>query len=298
MLKGLKSALRSRLGLGAIEYRLERLQKQMDFWASWQQLSAPDFHQPRPELWQEAKTNLAAEGIGDFPEIIHQQDLMFAHHLYHNPGEPARALAGYFRVGHRIAAGLARLSESPANSIERLLDFGSGYGRVSRFLPQHFPQAEIHISEIKEGAVRFQREQFGFQAHHHGPEPEVMAGGPYDLIIALSVFTHLPEGNGKLWLKKLSECLQPGGQLIFTFNNIEAKPSGISDQPDYHFYRLSEDSNLNFFPDSLRDTESYGSTYISAERLQSWLDAPEWHWHFLGHQLIPNQETVLLQRKA
>ncbi len=102
---------------------------------------------------------------------------------------------------------------------KRVLDFGCGAGRVLRhFLPEA-SEAEFWGSEIDEPSVRWIEQNLSPPLHvvHHGESPPLRApSGHFDLVYAMSVFTHITD-EWSAWLLELHRLLAPDGLLLATF---------------------------------------------------------------------------------
>ncbi|MBY0298683.1 MAG: methyltransferase domain-containing protein [Methylobacterium sp.] len=97
-----------------------------------------------------------------------------------------------------------------------ILDFASGYGRVSRHIARVVPHAQVHACDIHDDAVRF-LESIGIPSFISHVDPDKFtAPQTYDVIFVLSLFTHLPRRTWGRWLKVLADCLNPGGLLVFS----------------------------------------------------------------------------------
>jgi len=96
-------------------------------------------------------------------------------------------------------------------AVQRILDFGCGYGRVTRYLRAAFPTADIWVADLDPGAVRWCAENYRCAPIENDP-----ASKTFDLVWLGSVFTHLPEGKAERLLLELSQCLRPTGIFIFT----------------------------------------------------------------------------------
>lgn len=178
------------------------------------------------------------------------------------PRDRERALFSYFQSGWSIARGLLQVLAWRFGSLDRVgrvLDFASGYGRVSRFLAGPLPADRLWVSDIYPGAVRFQRERLGV----HGAVSSVLPRdleleGPFDAILVTSLFTHLPEERFAAWLARLWEMLAPGGILVFSVHGPGVLPQGEA-LPDSGllFQAVSESGSLA--------PEDYGSTWVSEE---------------------------------
>lgn len=97
-----------------------------------------------------------------------------------------------------------------------LLDFGCGCGRVTR----HWAalEGEVHGTDVHPRLVAWCRGNlpFGhFRTNALAP-PLDYEDGRFDLIYALSVFTHLPEALQQAWMAELFRVLRPGGCLLLT----------------------------------------------------------------------------------
>ena len=202
---------------------------------------------------------------------IHKNDLMFLINLYKN-GNFDKSLNAYFRIGYntsQLLQGIVNEYSSKQNQrYSSFLDFGSGYGRVWRFLPFALGKdIDIYTSEVKAEAVAFSEKELGFKGIHHGSQAEIFpTDRQFDVIFAGSIFSHLPEKMLVEWLTKLSEVLNPNGLLLFTPHNTTLNKS-IDSNTDIHYTTNSEDAVLNMVSDHLSDTSEYGTTYISDKKI-------------------------------
>lgn len=281
-----------------------RLAAKLDFMASYINLTWPSKLELDPTVLNDALQRFSKEcGKQEFNTSIHKNDLMFAFHLNRFPHDAAEALLSYYRVGFSTASNLKIIADKFGLSTGRLLDFGSGYGRVSRFLPSLFPDAECVVSEVKEQAVVFQENDLGLTGLTHGQEPEGFPHEKYDLILSLSVFTHLPENLFRSWMECLAERLKGTGGLLFTFldqqrpeskeilKNFTSEPSGIE------YIRRSEDSYFTFVSDRLKDEEQYGSTFVTRAWLKDLTESLGLRIEFLDYDLVKSQDAAMIMLK-
>jgi len=101
--------------------------------------------------------------------------------------------------------------------LEAILDYGSGYGRVARYLRAAFPDATVGVYDTDEPSVAFCVENLGCVAANGRPEPE-----SYDLIWLGSVFTHLSAVEVEDLIYLLAAALRPDGVLVFTTHGRNA----------------------------------------------------------------------------
>ncbi|MGH8642383.1 MAG: class I SAM-dependent methyltransferase, partial [Burkholderiales bacterium] len=103
--------------------------------------------------------------------------------------------------------------------VSRILDFGCGCGRVIRYLSHVFPDREFVGTDIDAEAIRWSRNYLAhlgtFQVNGTWP-PLDHPDESFDLVIANSVFTHLPEDMQFAWLKELRRVTRNGGYLLLT----------------------------------------------------------------------------------
>ncbi len=308
MYQSLKEYIRLKTGLQQTSQEVKemelRLSAKLDYMASFINLCWPDKLELDSSVLEEAKRRFASEfGALDFNTSIHKNDLMFAFHLNRFTNDPAEALKSYYGVGFSTAKSLKSIADKYGISPNSLLDFGSGYGRVSRFLSSQFPDANCVISEVKRQAVEFQEEELGIGGLFHDYKPEEFPHERFDLILALSVFTHLPEALFRSWMKCLAHRLQVSGAMVISFldqdreasreilKNFTTSPSGIE------YIQRSEDSYFTFVSDRLKDEKKYGSTFISRTWLSQLADSLGLTIEYLNYDLVKSQDAAILMPK-
>ncbi len=99
-----------------------------------------------------------------------------------------------------------------------ILDFGGGWGRISRFFLRDTKPESIFIAETREYAIDCLRKYAaGCSIIHNQPRPPIPGlPGQLDLACAYSVFSHLSEEYFQAWVNYLLSVLRPGGYLVFT----------------------------------------------------------------------------------
>jgi cyclopropane fatty-acyl-phospholipid synthase-like methyltransferase len=109
----------------------------------------------------------------------------------------------------RFAAGL--------NSVEDILDFGCGHGRVMRFLEDRFPDARLTACDVDEDGVAFCAETFGAKPVVSDADPaRIEIDDRFDLIWSGSVLTHFDRDRWQGFLRLFESLLKPGGVAVFT----------------------------------------------------------------------------------
>lgn len=105
----------------------------------------------------------------------------------------------------------------PIDSYKSILDFGCGCGRVLRYFRPN--GGFIAGSDVDAEAVEWCSDNLTNvdTAVVNDPCPPMkFADATFDLIIAISVFTHFPKDIENAWLDELRRLLQPGGTLVAT----------------------------------------------------------------------------------
>lgn len=197
----------------------------------------------RPRVEREESLNRAIDERDDM--------LDFAIQLFDHDRD--RALLSYFQNGLDQFR-LVRHIASWRGRIGRMLDFASGYGRLTRFLVHQSLADEITVSDILEGGMEFQASQFGVGTILSTTQPaNFTAPDKYDLIFVASLFTHLPPATFTPWLLRLASLLTENGLLIFTVHDQSIAPHAF--EGGISFESRSESRVL--------DVDDYGSTWVT-----------------------------------
>ncbi|HYN22273.1 MAG TPA: class I SAM-dependent methyltransferase [Thermoanaerobaculia bacterium] len=180
-------------------------------------------------------------------------------------GDRERALLAYFHSGLSIADGLLQVLRwrfGDLSRIGKVLDFASGYGRITRFLvrpPGGIPADRLAVADVYAEGVRFQQERFGVQGVVSTVDPEDFSlSEKFDAVLVTSLFTHLPAERFRAWLRVLLGLLNPGGVLAFSTHD----PGLLVPRPELSesgllFQEISESGSLA--------TSDYGSTWVTED---------------------------------
>ena len=170
-------------------------------------------------------TEIAAR-FGVRPDV-HPADMIFRFVATHS-GFPDsyQAIQYYFADGKKSADRLRGLVQQwlPDRQQARLLEFASGYGCVTRhLLAQGLPGWEFTCADIHDEAVLF-LQKLGARALPSASQPEGLRLQPFDVVFALSFFSHMPDATFGRWIKSLYEAVLPQGLLIFTTHGYQSLP--------------------------------------------------------------------------
>lgn len=189
----------------------------------------------------------------------------------------------------------------------RILDFGCGCARVTRWLQYETSSSELYGCDIDAEAITWNRDNLpGVEFSRNDPEPPLpYADESFDLILNHSVFTHIDERMQDLWLAELRRVLKPGGIALLSVHGTRA--FGISE----HAARFEDETSAVW----RRDLERDGILFISSDAYvgssfpsfyHTTFHAPWYvfeHWAqwfdisaYLPHADLGFQDIVLLQR--
>jgi SAM-dependent methyltransferase len=193
-----------------------------------------------------------------------------------------------------ISAALRRANR-PLADIGALLDFGCGCGRVTRRWAT-LATTEVHGSDRSAEAIEWCRQNLRFAKFTTNDlePPAVYPDARFDLIYALSVFTHLPEQLQRGWIDELKRILRPRGLLLLTVHGERYRE------------RLTSSEQRRFDAGELvvRWPEGAGSNLCSAfhppsyvqERLAAGLDVVDFVPE--GAKGNPHQDLYLLRKAS
>jgi SAM-dependent methyltransferase len=138
-----------------------------------------------------------------------------------------------------------------------VLDFGSGYGRLTRSLVQRLPRERIWVSDLYGHAIAWQAETLGVNALLSVTAPQRLAlAQRHSLVFAGSVFSHLPDRLFRGWLERLYRLVADDGVLAFSVHDARLLPEGVQmDAQGIGYLHASESLS--------HSTEIYGGTYVT-----------------------------------
>jgi SAM-dependent methyltransferase len=192
-----------------------------------------------------------------------------------------------------IRAALARAG-APLESLEAILDFGCGCGRVLR--RWHSLDARICGTDVSKSAIKWCRANLPFvEADVNRLEPPLGYGdASFDLVYANSVLTHLPVETQLAWRDEWRRVLRPGGHLIVTVHG------------EAYFEQLTNEERLIYADGGcvVRWGEAPGSNFCMT------IHSPEFvrdrladGWEFVEHVPrgalgSPEQDLVVLRKRV
>ena len=126
--------------------------------------------------------------------------------------------ARFDRAGLNIAAQLlaAVRAHLPGVAVPRVLDWGCGPARATRFMPRLWPGLRPVGCDIDAEAIAWCRANLAdADFHATAPFPPLpFADGAFDAVVAASVMTHLAGPVQLRWLDEIRRVLAPSGVLV------------------------------------------------------------------------------------
>lgn len=165
-------------------------------------------------------------------------------------GTPDRAW--FIAAGRSSAAALHAAAADRGFDLDdpavKVLDFGCGCGRTSR----HW-QRPIHGTDIRPELVAWCDEHLPGVYTVNDPEPPTLyPDSSFDVVYAVSVFTHLTTERQRRWLAEFARIIRPEGLLLLTTHGDRLAADALSNSElrDYRSgqivvcYAQQEGSNL------------------------------------------------------
>ena len=171
------------------------------------------------------------------------------------------------------------------------LDFGSGAGRVTRWLRAGYPAADIAATDIRPQDLDFCAQEFGAKTWVSGTNVDKLASPSlYDVIWVGSVLTHLSGVNSDRLVRKLFSWLQPNGVLVASFHGRFAHSRG----PEFGYYGIGNKwSEL----ENQYISSGYGyADYPGQKGYGISITKPSWCAALV--ERVPNARIILLSERA
>ncbi len=130
--------------------------------------------------------------------------------------------------------GMLREDAAPVESMEKILEFGCGCGRVLRYW-RGVRGPAIYGTDYNPRMIEWCRQNLPFaQTSLNDLFPPLSYDDHmFDCIYAISVFTHLSAELQTLWMRELGRILKPGGRLLITTHGksyrARLNPSELAD---------------------------------------------------------------------
>lgn len=193
------------------------------------------------------------------------------------------------------------------SSMDAILDFGCGWGRITRYFLREVIRENMHGCDCLPSMIQICNQTLpGCEFYKNNPMPPLQyKSGMFDLIYAYSVFSHISEHAQKAWLEEFHRVLKPDGLLILTTRMRDFIPlmplmprsskrdieQAFQDYDEGKYVHIPQtnDGPLN---------GTYGETAIPEQYIMSiW---KKWFtiMHFLGNVIYVDQNIIICKRSG
>lgn len=208
----------------------------------------------------------------------------------------------FLKVGRTLVRNISDLCAAAGrdlHSFEHILDFGCGCGRVLRYFGDAPASCRFYGTDIDAELVGWCERHLAYvEWTTNGFHPPLTyADDTFDLIYAISVFTHLDEEYQHAWLAELRRVARPGAVLILTVHgqhciNMFAAADKRQIDADGFIFKTGTTGRLKL--DKLPDF--YQTAYHTEEYIRR-----EWSAYFdviryAERGINNNQDAVLLRK--
>ncbi len=202
---------------------------------------------------------------------------------------------------------------------KKLLDFGCGWGRITRMWLRRIPGGNITGVDPMGEMITLCKETIPdvhFLLTQPAPPISEMAAQSIDLLTAYSVFSHLNEEYLNRWFNEFARLVKPGGMMFITTRSRKFIDH-LQQKKESNSFAEYEDALKNNFPDlesALRDydqgkvfhqpigggtlsTSFYGETCVPEAYFHRFEDKFEMVRFIPNLKYEDNQACVILRRK-
>jgi trans-aconitate methyltransferase len=247
--------------------------------------------------YQEPRVALPANVKQEVSEYWRDVDAMPPRHLRERVHGAPDAIS-FHRVGLQVSLDLDAVLASYSDAVARhpkVLDFGCGCGRVLWHVKRRHPSWTIVGRDIDAEAIAWCRQNLHtlgeFDTNEHWP-PTLLESAAFDLIYAISVFTHLGEDMQFAWLDELRRLARPGALLLLSVHPISLATRTLAQQARKKGFTYSIGEGTTGLPDFYQTT-LHSRAYVT----------DQWSRYFdivdvIERAINNHQDLVVARRRA
>lgn len=183
----------------------------------------------------------------------------------------------------------------------RILDWGCGCGRVFRYLSQR-TLSRLVGADVDTDNIEWCKRNFPDAEFHTLPliPPTLLPSATFDLLIGISVFTHLREQSQHAWLQELYRICTKGGLLLMTIHGpiAEARANLSKEQRRKWMSEGFIATGLNVdLAGAISDDDYYVNSLHTADYVRR-----EWGRYFeileIREGYVANHQDLVVMRKS
>ena len=205
-----------------------------------------------------------------------------------------------FSIFRKLDRTTTRLFDRHISDFKSILDWGCGCGRLTRYLHDLPPRSSVTGIDIDSDNIQWCQKNlpFGSFCPISTTPPTSLQGSAFDLIVGISIFTHLRQRDEFLWLEELKRLAAPGAILLMTIHGMDTLcRSGLArDLIEKLFKEGFLDAGQNPDLDGLDIGSYYRTTFHTEDSLRR-----TWGEYFSIVDIVPgyignHQDLVVLQK--
>lgn len=208
----------------------------------------------------------------------------------------------FLQVGENLAQNirdLCAIVERDIYSFENVLDFGCGSGRVIRNFQDAPASCRLYGTDIDSELVSWCEKYLPhIRWNTNGYQPPLpFADNTFDLIYAISVFTHLDEKFQHTWLREVLRIAKPGATIILSVHGeycINKLPSSYQSRIHSYGFMFVTGATGRLKLDKLPDF--YQTAYHTQEYIRREWSAYFDVVHYLERGINNLQDAVVLRK--
>jgi SAM-dependent methyltransferase len=205
----------------------------------------------------------------------------------------------------------------PVGEARRVLDFGCGCGRVTRFFPESTDRWIGYGSDINPDHVDWCRDHLPVVTTLlNGAAPPIETeDASMDFVYCLSVFSHLPDDQALAWFEELARVIRPGGILLITTHGAGALETIAGSTQHQEMFNLTPhrareismqltgvgyvlEAYQQTVVDLARTADGYGNCFVSEQHIrQKWSEPSFDLCSFLPVGLRHWQDISIMRRR-
>ena len=200
----------------------------------------------------------------------------------------------------KLDLALRRTQGRGIGEFKEILDWGCGCGRVTRYFSQ-LPNIKLTGGDVDSDNLNWCKQELGFGDFYRLPlhPPTDLELSRFDLLIGISVFSHLRERDQIEWLYELNRIARPGSLLLMSVLGEATACRSSWDSSLWQewqrrgIFSAGDNDDLRGY---IEDDEYYCNTYVTPAYIQR-----SWSRFFKIVEIIPayigNQQDLVIMRK-